>query len=421
MSALSKPGSASPDDELSLLRSFRRRLHSTPEVGLQLPKTQREILDALADLGLDISVGSTLTSIIAVVRGTAPRSSTNGRNFAGEPVVLLRADMDALPIIEESGVDFAATNGSMHACGHDLHIAGLVGAARNLVARRDDIPGTVVLMFQPGEEGHGGGRRMIDEGVLDVGGSRPLAAYAIHVDSRLAFGQFTTRPGPLMAGVSGLRVRIEGTGGHAAAPHLAVDPVPVAAECILAVQSFVSRRVAPHDPVVVSIGRIASDSVAGNILASQVDFEANLRHFSEASHTLLRDDLPQVIRGIAHAHGCEAVIEFVPSYPAVVNDAREVDHAIRTIRSACGEDSFSTMSEPAMTSEDFAYILEQVPGAFVFLGARPEDLDEDSASPMHSATVRFDDRVLQRQATILADLAVSRLQKSSQTTQGGQI
>lgn len=417
MSAFSSTEPVGSDDELDELRGFRRRLHSEPEVGLHLPLTQQSILDSLTDLDLDITRGSSLTSITAVLRGTAPRSRAVDSVCSGDPVVLLRADMDGLPIYEDSGLPYAAANGAMHACGHDLHIAGLVGAAKKLVARRNEIPGTVVFMFQPGEEGQGGGRMMIEEGVLDAGGSRPEAAYAVHVDSRLDFGQFTTRSGPLMAGVSGLRIRIEGTGGHAAAPDRAIDPVPVAAECILAVQSFVARRVAPHDPAVVSIGKIVSDAAAGNILARYVDFEANMRHFSDTVFTLIRDELPQLIRGIAHAHGCDAVFHFVPSYPAVVNDVREVEHVMRTIRGVYGEESCTMMPEPAMTSEDFAYVLEQVPGAFVFLGARPDDLDEQEASSMHSATVRFDDRVLERQAAILTELALTRLQQADNRLQ----
>lgn len=412
--------------EVEGMRVIRRRLHREPEIGLDLPATQRVVLDALADLGLEVTTGTSLTSVTAILRGGAARTggdatdgaatrkgAPDGQDADKEPVVLLRGDMDALPLTEDTGLPYASTNGSMHACGHDLHVAGLIGAAKILAARRDEIPGTVVFMFQPGEEGRGGGRIMLEEGVLAAAGPPPLAAYAIHVDSRLPFGRFTTRPGPIMSGVNGLRMRISGTGGHAAAPHLAVDPVPVAAEIVLAIQSFTARRVAPHDPVVVSIGKIASDSVAGNVLARHVDLEANMRHFSEDALALVRDELPRMVRGLAAAHGCEASLDFLPSYPATVNDAEETAHVVETIRAAHGEDACTEMPEPAMASEDFAYVLERAPGALVFLGARPVGLAEDDASPMHSATVRFDDDILQVQAETLADLAWTRLRRHS--------
>lgn len=411
--------SAAAAAELEGMRVIRRRLHREPELGLDLPATQRVVLEALSGLGLEITTGTSLTSVTAVLRGGAPRTrgSTPDRQNEGdagdEPVVLLRGDMDALPLTEDTGLPYASTNGAMHACGHDLHVAGLIGAARLLAARREEIPGTVVFMFQPGEEGRGGGRIMLEEGVLAAAGTPPLAAYAIHVDSRLPFGQFTTRSGPIMSGVNGLRMRISGTGGHAAAPHLAVDPVPVAAEIVLAIQSFTARRVAPHDPVVVSIGKIASDSVAGNVLARHVDLEANMRHFSEDALALVRDELPSMVRGLAAAHGCEASLEFLPSYPATLNDVEETEHVVETIRASHGDEACSQMPEPAMASEDFAYVLERAPGALVFLGARPDGFAEDDASPMHSATVRFDDDILQVQAETLADLAWTRLRRYS--------
>ena len=242
------------------LTTLRRRLHAHPEVGLDLPETQAVLREALDGLPLEITAGERLTSLTAVLRGGRPG-----------PVVLLRADMDGLPITEATGLDFAAPTGAygagtMHACGHDLHMAGLVGAARLLAARRDELPGTVVFMFQPGEEGFAGARVMLEEGVLDAAGAPPVAAYALHVDSVLASGVVTTRPGAIMASATGLKVRIVGTGGHAAYPHLGVDPIPVAAELVLALQTFVTRRVPAVDPAVVSVTRLTSDSAAPNVL-----------------------------------------------------------------------------------------------------------------------------------------------------------
>ena len=403
--------------ELERMKKIRHRLHREPEIGLYLPATQREILAGLEGLGLEILTGDSLSSVTAILRGG---STPSGPGAAAPPVVLLRSDMDALPIVPETGLPDASETGARHACGHDLLVAGLIGAARILAARREEIPGTIVFMFQPGEEGYGGGRKMIEEGILDVSGGLPVAAYAIHVDGKTPLGRFTTRPGPIMAGVNGMRIRIRGTGGHAAAPHLAVDPVPVSAEVILAIQSFRARRVPVHDPVVVSIGRILSDSAAGNVLASQVDLEANMRHFSDESLALLRDELPRMVRGIAEAHGSEADIEFVPSYPSTVNDGAETERVMARIRAVVGDESVVEMPEPAMASEDFAYVLEKVPGTLVFLGAKPDGTAADDASPMHSATVRFDDEVLGLQAATLADLAWMRLDEETKRRREGE-
>lgn len=388
------------------LRTLRRSLHARPEVGLHLPETQRAVLDALEGLDLEIVTGTSLSSVVAVLRGGAAGDAQG-------PVVLLRGDMDALPVEEATGLDFAADNGAMHACGHDLHVAGLVGAAKLLHQHRDELPGTVVFMFQPGEEGFGGGRIMIEEGVLDAAGERPVAAYAIHVDAKTPYGRFVTRSGPIMAGVSALRIRFEGTGGHAAAPHLAVDPVPVAAQAILAVQGFAARRIPAGDPAVITIGPLSSDSSAGNVLARSVSMEANMRHFSEGTLALLRDELPELLRGLAEAHGCAATVEFVPSYPATVNDAHETAEVVARLSQVHGPERVVTLAEPAMASEDFSYVLQRVPGALVFLGALPEGVPPEEAAPMHSEGARFDDGVLGLQAAALADLAWRGLERAS--------
>lgn len=385
---------------LDELQQLRRRFHAAAEVGLELPQTQRSVLQALEGLPLEITLGKGLSSVTAVLRGGRP-----GR------VVLLRGDMDALPVTEATGLEYASPHGTMHACGHDLHMTGLIGAARLLCSVRDELPGTVVFMFQPGEEGHGGAERMIAEGVLDAAGERPAAAYAVHVDSTTPFGHFVTRPGPLMAGVNALDIRIIGTGGHAAAPHLAVDPVPVAAEVILAVQSFTARRLNPADAGVISIGRLASDSAAGNVLAREVTMSGNMRHFSEEVRTLFPEELPQLIRGIAEAHRCRAEITLIPSYPATVNDAAETESVIDRLEELHGPERVQVLPKPAMASEDFSYVLQQMPGTLLFLGAKPPELPEDDVAPMHSERVRFDDSVLALQAATLADLAWNRLEQ----------
>lgn len=398
------------DTLLDELVALRRRLHATPETGLQLPATQDAILDAIADLGLEVTVGDGLSSVTGVLRGGRPG-----------PVVLLRADMDALPVNEATRLPFAARNGAMHACGHDLHMAGLVGAARLLAARRREVAGTVVFMFQPGEEGYAGGRLMIDEGVLDVAESRPVAAYAVHVDCVTPGGVLVTRSGPIMASASGLRLRVEGTGGHPAFPQHAIDPVPVAAEIVLAIQSFVARRIPAGDPAVVSVTRISSDSAAANVLAAAVDLEANIRTLSRETLALVRTELPRLVTALGEAHGCTVTAEFVDSYPVTVNDPVETAEVLAFLDTRFG-DRVVRLPAPSMASEDFAYVLDEIPGTLVFLGVLPEDVSVERAAPMHSDRALFDDGRLDEHAAILAELAWNRLEKAGATgrsTQSG--
>ncbi|MEV7693446.1 M20 family metallopeptidase [Microbacterium sp. NPDC089189] len=389
---------AAPRDLLPALVALRRALHADAEVGLVLPRTQRRVLDALADLDLEITTGARVSSVTAVLRGGLPG-----------PVVLLRADMDALPVVEATGLPFAGVDGAMHACGHDLHMAGLVGAARLLAARRDDLPGTVIFMFQPGEEGYAGGRIMLEEGVLDAAGERPVAAYAVHVDCTTEGGTAVTRQGPIMASASGLRVRVRGTGGHAAWPEHAIDPMPVAAEMVMAIQSFVARRVPATDPAVVSVTRISSDSAAGNVLSTTVDLEANVRTLSPQTLRLVRDELPRLLGAIGEAHGCSVDAEWVDSYPVTVNDPVETGIVLAHLDELFGAEKVVRLTQPSMASEDFAYVLEEVPGTLVFLGVRPVTIPAGEAPGMHSEGAVFDDGRLDDQAVLLAELAWRRL------------
>jgi amidohydrolase len=384
---------------LSDLVRLRRELHAAPEVGLDLPRTQRAVLAALAGLDLQIATGAALSSVVAVLRGGRPG-----------PTVLLRADMDALPVVERTGLDFASTNGAMHACGHDLHTAALVGAARLLHERRAELPGSVVLAFQPGEEGHGGARLMLAEGLLDAAGERPVAAYAVHVDSLTECGLFATRAGTIMASAGGIRLRVHGTGGHAARPHDVIDPVPPAAEIVLAIQTFVARRIPVADPAVLSVTRLATDSPASNVIPSTVEIGVSVRTLSRETLELVRTGVPALAVGIGTAHGCEVDAEFVASYPVTVNDATETAHALAVLDDLHGPDRVHRLAAPSMASEDFAHILDEVPGAMVFLGARPPGA---APGPVHSPTARFDDSVLEVQAAALAELAWRRLTRTA--------
>ena len=384
------------------LVALRRRLHAHPEIGLDLPASQATLLEALAPLPLEITTGSGLTSITAVLRGGRPG-----------PAVLLRADMDGLPLTEETGLPYASRNGAMHSCGHDLHMAGLVGAAHLLAARRDDLDGDVVLMFQPGEEGAGGGRIMIEEGVLDAAGERPVAAYAMHVDCSTDHGLFVTRPGPMMASASGMRITVTGTGGHAAFPHLAIDPVPASAAIVLALQTFTARRVPAADPAVISVTSIVSDRGAPNVLATRVELMLNIRTLSRTTFQLVRSSLDDLVRSVADAHACTIETEFIDSYPVTHNDPAETEHVLQQLIDQHGPDRVLRLPAPSMASEDFAYVLDEIPGTLLFLGVRPTEVPADGAPSMHSETAVFDDSLLDLQAQTLADLALACLDRHS--------
>jgi hippurate hydrolase len=316
--------------------------------------------------------------------------------------------MDALPVTEASGEDFSSTlDGAMHACGHDLHTAGLVGAARLLAARKDELPGDVVFMFQPGEEGWDGAGVMIDEGVLTASGKHVDAAYGLHVSAAsYAKGQFTARPGTLMAASGALEVRVRGEGGHGSSPHDARDPIPAACEMVTALQTMVTRTFDVFDPVVVTVGSFHAGT-RRNIIPDDAVFEATLRSFSPEVAARVGERAVQVCEGIAQAHGLDIDATYEPEYPATVNDATAYDFVADTIRDVFGEERFTEMADPITGSEDFSRVLERVPGAYLFLGACPTD--PETAADNHSPRARFDDSVLGDGAALLAELAVRRL------------
>jgi amidohydrolase len=378
------------------LVALRRELHRLPEVGFELPRTQAAVLAALEPLvaqGLEVTTGTALGSVTAVLHGAKPG-----------PAVLLRGDMDALAIAEETGLDYASENGAMHACGHDLHMAGLVGAARLLTARREQLAGSVVFMFQPAEEAGGGAAVMIDEGVLDAAGTRVEAAYGIHVWPGVP-GEFSTKPGPLMAGGNAFFVRVVGRGGHGSRPHEAVVPVPVLAEIVLALQSYVTRRVSVFDPVVISVTQVSASEVL-NVIPDHAELAATVRTLSTESVAQLQADLPALASAIAEAHGCIAESRFEVRYPVTANDADAAESTLSTLADLFGGDRVHRLEHPVMASEDFSFVLQQVPGAFVFLGATPPHIDPADAETNHSPRALFDDAVLADQSVALAALAL---------------
>lgn len=387
------------------LAALRRSLHQTPEIGLELPVTQGKVLAALDGLPLEITTGTGLTSVTAVLRGRA------GRGAAHRPVVLLRGDMDALPVTELTGEEFTSRHdGVMHACGHDLHTAGLVGAARLLSARRDELAGDVVFMFQPGEEGEDGAGHMITEGVLEAAGRPVDAAYGLHVtSSTLPRGVFGSRPGPMMAASAELSVRVVGAGGHGSTPHRSLDPIPAACEMVTALQTMIGRRIDPFEPVVITVGAFHAGTLR-NIIPDAATFDATVRTFSATTGDQVAGYATQLCHSIAEAYGLQAEVSYRAGYPVVVNDAAEHEFAAATVREVFGEERFTTLATPFTGAEDFSRVLQRVKGAFVFLGACVTG-DPETAPTNHSPRAVFDDSVLADGTTLLTELAVRRLQR----------
>jgi len=400
-------GTASLRESAVLLQpglvALRRALHEEPEVGLDLPLTQAKVLAALEGLPLELTLGEKLSSVTAVLRGGRPG-----------PVVLLRGDMDALPVQEATGLPYASRfPGVMHACGHDLHVAGLVGAARLLAERREQLAGDVVFMFQPGEEGLAGARAMLEEGLLEAAGRAPVAGYALHVTAATyPRGTVAGRPGPIMAAADTLTVTLRGRGGHGSSPHTALDPVPALCEAVLALQTMVTRRFDAFDPVVLTVGTLHAGT-ANNIIPGDAFFEATVRSFSPEARDRARTESLRVVRGVAAAHGLEADAVFTDVYPPTVNNVAEAGFAAEVARELLGPDRVLTMPQPEAGAEDFSFVAERMPSAYFFLGACPPGLDPATAPDNHSAQAAFDDSVLADGATLLAELAVRRLERGA--------
>jgi hippurate hydrolase len=382
---------------LAELVEVRRVLHREPEVGLILPRTQAVVMDALAGLPLEITTGTEVTSVVAVLRGGAPG-----------PTVLLRGDMDALPVVEETGLEYAAENGNMHACGHDLHTAGLIGAARLLSAHRDELHGNVIFMFQPGEEGLGGAGYMLREGLLEATGDKPIAAYALHVWSQAPKGTFQLRPGTIMASSNQLHITVRGKGGHGSMPDRTVDPVPVVAEIVLALQAYTTRRVNVFDPVVITVTQLEA-GVAINVIPNTARLGATVRTLSDAMLEQLTRELPALAERIAAAHGCTIDARLDPQYPVTVNDAGRTAETTELLTDVFGADRVQRLENPLMGAEDFSMVLREVPGTFAMVGARPDDVTPEEAPSNHSSLVRFDDAVLADTSAALAHLATHHL------------
>ena len=377
--------------------ALRRHLHRNPELGLQLPRTQERLLDALAPLALDTRRGSTTTSVTATIDG----------DHDG-PTILLRADMDALPLHEDTNVDFPSDDpDTMHACGHDLHVSMLAGAAKLLHDRRRELHGRVLLMFQPGEEGHHGARFMLEDGLLDGVGSVDRA-FAIHVTTNAPTGFVALKAGSLMASADRMLITVKGRGGHASAPHYALDPIPIACEIVQALQTMITRRIDVFDPGIVTVGRITAGTT-NNVIPETAEIEGTIRAISEATRAKIHSGVQRVAEGVASAHEAEVTVEIINGFPVTINDDHVAAEVLRVAGGLLGGEVVRPMPNPVMGSEDFSYVLQKVPGAMAFLGATPHGINPFTAPPNHSNRVRFDETAMTTGIALYAAIALDHL------------
>ena len=384
---------------LSDATTLRRRLHEQPELGLELPRTQEAVLEALDGLGLAVETGRQTTSVLATLEGGRPG-----------PTILLRGDMDALPLQEDTGLEFASREaGKMHACGHDAHVAMLVGAAKLLTARRSELPGRVLFMFQPGEEGHFGARVMLEEGLLDRA-HPPAAAFAIHAAPNLPAGAIASRPSAILASNDDFQIHVRGRGGHASMPHDACDPVPVACEIVQALQSYVTRRVNAFEPAVITVAYIRAGTTF-NVIPEVATMRGTIRTVSERTRKQVVGDLRGLVEGIARAHGAEADLELWAGYPVTANDRDFAGFALGVARELLGERRAIEMPNAFMGAEDFSYVLERVPGAMVFLGVRPDGVRHPA--PNHSNRMLLNEDAMATGIAMHAAIATTWLERAA--------
>lgn len=357
------------------LVEFRRDLHMHPELSFQEERTPHRVAAFLRDLGLDVRTGVGGRGVVATLRGGKPGAR-----------VALRADFDALPIQDEKDVPYRSmVPGVMHACGHDIHTAGLLGVAKVLSEVREQIEGEVVFVHQFAEElPPGGAKSMIEDGCLDG----VDVIYGAHVHSPLEYGKVATREGPIMAAADAFTVKITGKGGHGARPHDTVDPVVTASHLVLSLQQIVSRQIDPLESAVVTVGAINAGN-AFNVIPETATLKGTVRAFDPAVRDRLEEAVTTLSRSIPAAFGADGELDYQVGYPAVVNDAAETDRFNRLAIELLGEENVQTM-KPAMGGEDFAYYLQEVPGVFFFVGGRNEELN--AVYPHHNALFDVDER-----------------------------
>jgi hippurate hydrolase len=368
--------------------ALRRDIHREPELGFDTEKTAEKVLAALEGLPLDIETGVARNGIVATLEGEGDG-----------PTVALRADMDALPILEDTGLPFASeTEGKMHACGHDGHTSMLVGAAHALSGRRDQLGGNVKFIFQPAEEGGGGGKVMVDEGVADGVSS----IFALHLWPGLPFGKIATKAGPIMAAADAFEMEVKAAGSHGAMPHLGSDAISIAAQIVTALQTIVSREVDPVEPAVLTVGEIGAGT-AFNVIPDKAHLGGTVRTLNADVREEMPRRMEELARGIAKGMRGDVDLDYTFTYPVTVNHEAVANLALDVAEDLFGGESVLELSSPSMGAEDFSYFLESLPGAFIWLG-----IGED-ASGLHTPKFAFDEMILPRGSALLSALAIAAI------------
>lgn len=379
------------------LVAWRRDFHIHPELGFQEVRTAGVVADHLQRLGLEVSTGIGKTGVVAVIEGdqVAPDA----------PTVLLRFDMDALPIFEQNDVAYRSQNdGVMHACGHDGHTAIGMGVAQLLTQRRDQLPGRVKLVFQPAEELTSGARAMIKDGVLND--PTPAAAFGLHLWSRLPLNQVIVQAGPLWASAGRYSITVHGRGGHGAMPHETIDATLVASQIVTALQTIVARNVDPTQTAVVTVGTLHSGD-AWNIISARAELTGTIRSFDDQVHQLLVQRITEIANGVCAAHGTRCEVDFAGHVPATVNSAEGAALMQQVAEQIVGAEQV-TQIRPMMVGEDMAEFLNRAPGCFVLVGA--SDPAQPMHSPHHNPTFDFDERMLPTGVALLTSTAVAYFQ-----------
>ena len=382
-------------DELPRVTELRRAFHRVPELGFEEHETAAMIRGELDRLGLPFEAGPAGAET-ATVSVFGPR---------GKPCVALRADIDALPIEEKTGLPWQSTRpGVMHACGHDGHAATLLGAAAVLKELQHALPARVMLIFQPAEEGGGGGKRLMDAGLATGAfGPEPQAIFGLHGWPGLPTGCVSSRPGPLLAATDTFALTVRGSGGHAAMPHAARDPVVAAAEVVLNLQQVASRDFDPVEPVVVTVGKIHGGT-ATNVIPDEVTIEGTARTLTPQARRQVREAIARRASAAASAGGCAAEMVWHEGYPPTVNDATAFGHVARQAKQAFGPAAFVPAARPAMGGEDFAYYLEQIPGCFFLVGLQHQNKPHPG---LHSDRFDFTDAALATGMTMFTNLVMN--------------
>ena len=395
-------------DYLSDAVALRRQLHQWPELGNDLPITREAVLSSLEGLPLDLKLHTSTSGISAMLTGGKPG-----------PTILLRGDMDALAMPEDTDLDFSSkVDGCMHACGHDTHTAMLVGAAKMLTAHRSELAGRVLFMFQPGEEGHGGARYMLQEGLLNVdpladGTLSPVTgAFALHITSSMPVGMVSTRGGAIMASSDRLIITVHGRGGHASEPHRALDPIPVACEIVQAMQMMVTRSIDVFDPSIVTVGRITAGTT-NNVIPESAEIEGTIRAVSERTRAKVHAGIQRVAEGVAAAHDATVTVEIHLGYPVTSNNTDFAAFATGVAGEVIGANRVRQMPNPVMGAEDFSYVLEAVPGSMMFLGGTSAANNPATAATNHSNRVMFDEQAMVSGMALYTAVAMRHLDSTA--------